>query len=81
MAKVHYQTHKVDVVRDIVGDNENENTNEVKRRKPLDDEQLKEFEDFENFEAESRRVFDPMERTFDHGAKRVTAFMSSFEKS
>ena len=73
MAKVRYQHHKEDMVRKIDELDETENSeNVVKRRKMLDAEEITELEDIEKIEAESRRVFDPINRSFNYGKKRAT---------
>ena len=43
----------------------------IKKRKILDTEEKNELENIEKLEAESRRVFDPIKKGFDHGKKRV----------
>ena len=38
----------------------------------MDEKQLKELDPIEKLDAEGCRVFDPIEKNFDHGAKRCT---------
>ena len=72
MAKVRYQTHKEDLVREIEEVNENEIDNTNKKRKMLDNEELEELENLEKLDAEGRRIYDPIGKSFDYGNKRVT---------
>ena len=44
----------------------------MKRRKELTAEEITELEHLEILEAEGRRVFNPLDKVFDHSNKRVT---------
>ena len=73
MAKVRYQTHKEDLVRDIDDELDNEEIERNnKKRKKLNAEQIDELEHLEKLNAEGRRIFDPIGKCFDHGNKRAT---------
>ena len=50
----------------------NDDENVMKRRKQLTNDELDELEKLEEIEAEGRRIYDPINRIFDHGNKRCT---------
>ena len=68
MAKIRYQKQKEDLVKDY---NEDTEDNNIKRMK-LNDNEKEDLETMERLDAESRRIYDPLKRIFDHGKKRVT---------
>ena len=71
--KVRYQTHKEERYRNIEELNELEDIEVInKKRKVLSTEELEELDEMEKLDAECRRVYDPLEKTFNHGNKRVT---------
>ena len=68
MAKVRYQLQKEDLVKEII---EGEEGGRGKRLK-LSQEEETDLELMERLDAESRQIYDPIRRVFDHGKKRVT---------
>ena len=61
-AKIRYQIHKEDKLKDI--DEENEIYSKNKKRKILTIEEIREMDDMEKLDAEGRRIYDPIERIF-----------------
>ena len=74
VAKIRYQTHKENSVRDVEESDELEG---MKRRKKLDKNELEELDKMEILDAEGRRVYDPINKSFDHGNKRSTDLMEN----
>ena len=74
MAKIRYQTRKEEQVRNIdeIDEIEENTENKVVKRQRLDSEQIAELEHLERLDAEGRRVYDPIGKSFDHGNKRCT---------
>ena len=73
MAKVRYQVHKEDSAREIE-ENEEKEIGMVKKKKKrnLNEDELKDLELMETLDAEGRRVYDPIKKVFNHGNKRAT---------
>ena len=72
-AKVRYQVRKEDEVRKLEDDLVDEiGKNCEKRKRMLNSDEKKDLENLEKLEAESRRVFDPIEKCFDCANKRCT---------
>ena len=67
-AKVRYQKRKEDLVKEYNEDTEEAN---IKRMR-LNSEEIEDLEKMERLDAEARRVYDPIEKVFDHSRKRVT---------
>ena len=71
MAKVRYQVHREDSAREL-GDDEDEKEMAKKRKRGLNEDEMKDLELMEKLDAEGRRVYDPINKVFDHGNKRAT---------
>ena len=70
MAKVRYQVAKEENMK--IEDESDGETSERKRKRKLTPEEREELENMEKLEAEGRRVYDPINKLFDHGNKRTT---------
>ena len=72
-AKLRYQIHKENEVKDIdETEVEGQNMEKNNRRKLLTEHEIIELEKMEILSAEGRRVYDPIGKSFDHGNKRCT---------
>ena len=69
MAKVRYQKKKEDLVKEFEDEETEENN---KKRMKLKSEEIEDLEVLERLNAEARRIYDPINRIFDHAKKRVT---------
>ena len=72
MAKTRYQIHKEELVRGIDESDEINENKVMKKRKLLSAEEISEMEEIDKLEAEGRRIFNPIDRCFNYGNKRVT---------
>ena len=74
LAKCRYQIHREEQFKDEIVDenNDDENMMMMKRRKQLTNDELDEIEKLDEIEAEGRRIYDPINKIFDHGNKRCT---------
>ena len=67
-AKVRYQKQKEDLVKEYDEESDENNT----KRMRLNSMEREDLETMEKLNAEARRVYDPLEKIFDHAKKRVT---------
>ena len=72
MAKTRYQVAREEGIIQQELDDENDEKTSKKQRIRLTEEEMEELEADEILEAECRRVYDPINRIFDHTKKRAT---------
>ena len=71
MAKIRYQLQKEDLIRDIEGE-EGEDDKKGRKRLRLNSGEIEDLEEMERLNAEERMFFDPIKKIFDHTKKRAT---------
>ena len=72
MAKVRYQLHKEELAKEYDDTEDIDSARNFKKRKKLTETELEEIDKIDELEAESRRIYDPLLKSFDHGNKRCT---------
>ena len=72
MAKTRYQVAKEESIKQLGIEDEIEDKTRKKQRVNLTEEEMEELEENEILEAEGRRIYDPINKLFNHTKKRAT---------